>query len=397
MDSFRYYSPTEIVFGRQAQEKTGELIKKYNGSKVLIVYGSGSVVRSGLLDEVKKILEKDGILYVEHGGVKPNPRLDFAREGVKKAIEAGVDFVLAIGGGSAIDTGKAVAVGAANPKTDIWSFWMDEEVPKKALPVGVILTLAAAGSESSPSAVLTNTEIDRKKGLTSDLNRPRFGILNPELTFTLPKYPLACGITDIYMHTIERYFTKASGNEMTDEIAEGLMRNVIRNGKKAYRNPKDYQSMSEIMWSGSLSHNDLTGLGNGKDFAVHGIGHVLSALYDEAHGGTLSALWSSWAREVYQEDIDRFVQYGKRVFNIENENKEEAALEAIETTEQFFKSLDMPIRLTQLSKGKLEDEELRKMADISTFGDTKTLGVFCRIDAQKAYEIYKRANEEPGV
>ena len=268
MYNFTQYSPTEIVFGRDTQKEAGKLVKKWGGNRVLLVYGGGSVVRSGLLDTIKKELEGQQVSYTELAGVKPNPRLSLAREGVKKAIAFQADMILAVGGGSVIDTAKAVAHGAANPDKDIWDvFWMQKEPVTKSLPVGVVLTIAAAGSETSDSAVLTNEETGRKQGISTDFNRPKFAIMNPELAATLPKYQVACGLVDIMMHTLERYFTPISqGNQMTDEIAEGLLRTVIANGPKAYENPADYDAMSEIMWCGSLSHNGITGLGRPKDF-----------------------------------------------------------------------------------------------------------------------------------
>ena len=229
MHGFTQYTPTRIIFGKETQKQAGELAKSLKASKVFVVYGGGSVVRSGLLDEVTASLEEAGLEYMTVGGVKPNPRLSFAREAVKKSIEFGTDFVLAVGGGSVIDTSKAVAHGTANPDTDIWEFWSKKQTVKKSLPVGVVLTLAAAGSETSDSAVLTNEETKIKRGLSTDFNRPAFAIMNPELTYTLPKYQVGCGIVDIMMHTLDRYFTQTENNELTDEIAEGLLRTVIRN------------------------------------------------------------------------------------------------------------------------------------------------------------------------
>ena len=255
MHGFTQYTPTRIIFGKETQKQAGELAKSLKASKVFVVYGGGSVVRSGLLDEVTASLEEAGLEYMTVGGVKPNPRLSFAREAVKKSIEFGTDFVLAVGGGSVIDTSKAVAHGTANPDTDIWEFWKNKKELKKALPVGTVLTISAAGSEMSNSAVLTDEETQDKSGIGSDLIRPKFAIMNPKLTYTLPKYQLTCGIVDIFMHTIERYFTPVHGNELTDEIAEGLMRTLIRNAAKAYENQEDYDAMSEIMWCGSISHN----------------------------------------------------------------------------------------------------------------------------------------------
>ena len=392
MQSFVQFTPTEIVFGRDTQKEAGRLVKKYGASKVLLVYGGGSVIRSGLLDTVKESLQAEEISFIEISGVKPNPRLSLAREGVKKAVDFGAELILAVGGGSVIDTAKAVAVGAANPEVDIWDVWMGKASVCKAKPVGAILTISAAGSEMSDSTVLTNEETGKKAGYNSDIVRPKFAILNPELTFTLPKYQVACGVVDIMMHTLERYFTPVSGNQLTDEIAESVLRTVTRNGLVAYKNPQDYDAMSEIMWCGSLSHNGLTGLGRPKDFVCHKLGHEIGGMFDEAHGATLSAVWGSWARYVYHLDVARFARYGKQVWNIEKEDEEEAALAAIERTEEFFRALDMPVSIGELSIGVQPDDVLRKMADSATRGGTVTLGAFRKMDAQDMYEVYKAAN-----
>ena len=392
MKNFTLYTPTRIVFGKEVEKETGRLAKEQGASKVLIVYGGGSIIKSGLLKSVQESLQKEGIAYTELAGVKPNPRMSLAREGVGKAISFGADLILAVGGGSSIDTAKAIAIGAANEGIDLREFWSGKEAITKVLPVGAVLTIAAAGSEMSDSAVLTNEETGKKGGVNTDLVRPRFAVMNPELTYTLPKYQLTCGIVDIFMHTIERYFTPEDGNELTDEIAEGLLRTLIRNGLKAVEQPKDYDALSEIMWCGSLSHNNLTGLGRPKDFACHKLGHEIGGMFDEAHGATLSAVWGSWARYVYQLDIERFANYGKKVWNIELDKAEEAAIAAIEKTEEFFRALDMPVSIGELSIGVQPDEVLKKMAESATKGGTVKLGCFKRLDMQAMYEIYKIAN-----
>ena len=392
MKNFTLYTPTRIVFGKEVEKETGRLAKEQGASKVLIVYGGGSIIKSGLLKSVQKSLQKEGIAYTELAGVKPNPRMSLAREGVEKAISFGADLILAVGGGSSIDTAKAIAIGAANEGIDLREFWSGKEAITKVLPVGAVLTMAAAGSEMSDSAVLTNEETGKKGGVNTDLVRPRFAVMNPELTYTLPKYQLTCGIVDIFMHTIERYFTPEDGNELTDEIAEGLLRTLIRNGLKAVEQPKDYDALSEIMWCGSLSHNNLTGLGRPKDFACHKLGHEIGGMFDEAHGATLSAVWGSWARYVYQLDIERFANYGKKVWNIELDKAEEAAIAAIEKTEEFFRALDMPVSIGELSIGVQPDEVLKKMAESATKEGTVKLGCFKRLDMQDMYEIYKIAN-----
>lgn len=393
MLNFTQYIPTEILFGKEMEKQTGVLAAKWGAKKAFLVYGGGSVIRSGLLENIKRQLDVEGIVYSELGGVQPNPRLSLAREGVKQAIAFQADMILAIGGGSVIDTAKAIAIGAVAQGIDLWEFWEGRQVVERALPVGVVLTISAAGSEMSDSAVLTNEETGKKCGMASDLMRPQFAILNPELTYTLPKYQVACGIVDIFMHTIERYFTQVSGNRMTDEIAEGVLRTVIAYGKKAYEQPTDYEAMSEIMWCGSISHNGMTGLGRPRDFANHKLGHELSGMFDEAHGATLSAVWGSWARYVYKLDIKRFAHYGKKVWEIEREDEEEAALASIEQTEAFFRSLEMPTSIGQLHIGVQPDEVLRRLADNATKKDTIKLGSFKPLTAQDAYEIYKSAND----
>ncbi len=393
MQSFNLYTPTEIAFGKGAEAQTGILAKKYGASKVMIVYGGGSAVKSGLIGRVQESLEAEGIAHIELSGVKPNPRMSLAREGVEKALEFGADLILAAGGGSVIDTAKAVAVGAANPGIDIREFWGGREAITKVLPVGAVLTISAAGSEMSDSAVLTNDEIGKKGGVNTDLVRPKFAVMNPELTYTLPKYQITCGVVDIMMHTLERYFTPTQEcNEMTDEIAEGLLRTVIRNGWKAYENPEDYDAASELMWCGSLSHNNLTGLGRGKDFACHKLGHEIGGMFDEAHGATLSAVWGSWARYVYKLDVPRFAHYGRKVWGLDIADDEEAAVAAIEETESYFRKLDMPTSIGQLSIGVQPEDVLRKMADSATKGDAIKLGCFKPLNMQDAIEIYKLAN-----
>lgn len=394
MHSFEQYMPTKIVFGKEAELKAGTLAKEWQAKKVLLVYGGGSVVRSGLLGRVEAVLKAEGIEVEELGGVKPNPRMSLAKEGVKKAINSGADLVMAVGGGSCIDTAKAIAIAAAKPGTDLEEFWSGKAPIEKALPVGVVLTIAAAGSEMSDSAVLTNEETGKKAGAHSDLVRPKFAMMNPELMYTLPKYQLTCGIVDIMMHTMERYFTPVDGNELTDEIAEGVLRTVIRNGLKAYEDQQNYDALSEIMWCGSISHNNMTGLGRPKDFACHKLGHEIGGMFDEAHGATLSAVWGSWARYVYQIDIPRFARFGRKVWDIEEADDTKAAQVAIEETEKFFERIAMPVCIGQMKTGVLEDDVLMQMADSATKGDTVELGSFKKLKKQDMYEIYKAANHE---
>lgn len=393
MENFVQYAPTEVIFGKGTENQTGEEVKKWGGSRVLLVYGGGSAVRSGLIGRVEQSLTEAGIAYEEFGGVKPNPRLAFAEEGVQKALTFGADFILAVGGGSAIDTAKAIAHGTANPEEKLWDIWTRKVPLTRSLPVAAVLTIPAAGSEMSDSAVLTNEEIGKKAGINTPFNRCRFAVMNPELAATLPAYQVACGVTDIMMHTMERYFIPGIQCEMTDCIAEGLLRTVIRNGAKVYENPADYDAMAEVMWCGSLSHNNLTECGRGKDFSVHKLGHALSARYDVAHGASLAAVWGSWVRYLYQDQaLGRFVQFAKNVWGISGEGKseQETALAGIEKTEEFFKSIGMPVSLSQLGVQPGEQERMELSLD-ATMGDTVKLTRIRPLGAKEVNEIYQMA------
>ena len=392
MEKFIYYAPTEVVFGKKTELEVGNLVKKYDGTKVLIVYGGGSIVKNGLLERVETTLKTSGISVVLWGGVKPNPRLSHAKAGVELAIKEQVDFILAVGGGSAIDTAKGIAHGTANPDADLWDIWTKRIPIEKSLPIGVILTISAAGSEMSDSAVLTNEEIGKKSGFGTPLNRPKFTIMNPELTFTLPKYQIACGIADIMMHTLERYFIPNQNNRLTDEIAEGVLRTVIDNGRIAVQNPTDYGAMSEIMWCGSLSHNDLTGLGRGKDFCVHKFGHALSAKFDVAHGASLTTIWGHWANYVYENDLERFKHYAKAVWGIETEDAKCAAEEAIERTVAYFKEIGMPTSLSELGVGILDEETVKALSLDATMEGTVELSFIRKLGVDDVYRIFEMAN-----
>lgn len=392
MQNFTYHAPTEVVFGKDTEKQAGSLVRKYGGTKVLLVYGGGSVVRSGLLERVKESLEEAGLTFAEWGGVCPNPRLSHAQAGTEYAMKAQVDFILAVGGGSCIDTAKAIAHGVKHPGVDLWNLWSKKIPVSEMLPVGSVLTIAAAGSEMSDSAVLTNETLGKKAGLSTPLNRPKFAIMNPELTFTLPKYQIACGLADIMMHTLERYFIPQQRNRMTDEIAEGVLRTVIDSGRIAVEQPTDYDAMSEIMWAGSVSHNDLTGLGRVKDFSVHKLGHALSAKFDVAHGASLAAVWGDWAYYVYENDPERFAHYGKAVWEITTENVKQAAEEAIQCTVSYFQEIGMPTSLSELGVGVLDEETLRKLALDATMGGTLELSHIKKLNAEDVYQIFVRAN-----
>ncbi|MBQ4257877.1 MAG: iron-containing alcohol dehydrogenase [Clostridia bacterium] len=393
MNSFEYHLPTKIIFGKGAEEKVGAEISSRGVKRVLIVYGGGSVVKSGLLERVESSLRDAQIAYLPFGGVVPNPRVETAREGVQKAIAFGAELILAVGGGSVIDTAKGIAHGVANPEIDIWKFWAREATLTKTIPVGVILTISAAGSETSDSAVLQNSETHSKRGINTPLNRPAFAILNPELTYTLPKYQIACGATDIMMHTMERYFTQADGNDLTDAFAEALLKTVIKNGKAALENPCDYHAMSELMWCGSISHNGLTGLGGVGDWATHQLGMQLGAIYDIAHGASLSIMWPCWAKYVRGEKIDRFAKFARNVWGVENPDDDAAALEGIEKTAQYFASLGMPVKMSDAPEiGVKSDEEIRALTFGTTWEGKRTIGSFMKLGYEEIYEIFRAAN-----
>lgn len=392
MQSFSYYSPTKVLFGKDAEAQVAAQIQEFGGSRVLIVYGGGSVVRSGLLARVEATLERAGLASALYGGVQPNPSLQNALDGTEKARAFQADFILGVGGGSVIDCAKAIAHGTANPDTPLWSFW-DGTPLTKSIPVGTILTISAAGSECSNSSVLTDTDTGSKRGLGSDWNRPKFAIMNPELTYTLPDFQIACGIADIMMHTMDRYFTSTLGNRLSDEFAEGLLRVVIASGKVAMKNHSDYDAMSELMWCGSMSHNDLTGLGGVKDFAPHQLGHAISGRYNIAHGASLTTVWDAWARHVVHTNPARFAQFGRNVWGITESDTEKCALAAIEATVAFFSEIGMPVSFSQLAQGVQSEEMLIELTDMCMYhGARSSIGSFQQLGRNDVYEIYRASN-----
>lgn len=393
MRNFEYYTPTRIIFGKDTHLQIGTLLSQQNCKKVLLHYGGGSAVQSGLLDEIKHCLEEAGIDYVTLGGVVSNPRLSKVREGIALCKKEGVDFLLAVGGGSVIDSCKAIGYGVANPWTDVWNFFLRTETPRACLPLAAIPTIAASGSEMSGSCVITNEEGWLKRSSTrSDLCRPRFAILNPRLTYTLPQYQTESGCVDILMHTMERYFVNVETMEITDSISESLMQTVIYNARILMKEPGNYNARAEVMWAGSLSHNGLTGCGTaGGDWACHQLEHELGGLYDVAHGAGLAALWGSWARYVYQENPERFAQFATNVFDIPcGVDFERTALAGIEAMEDFFRSIQMPTSLHELGLD-LTDEEIQKLAFKCSFEDTRTIGMFKQLNRKDMEKIYQMA------
>ncbi len=362
MFPFKYYAPTKVLFGRDTELKVAEMIRLFGGTKVLIHYGGGSVIRSGLMKRVTDTLDAAGIAYISLGGAVPNPRLSLVYEGIELCKREGVDFLLAVGGGSAIDSAKAIGYGVYNGG-DVWDFYDGKRKAAGCLPLGVILTLSATGSEMSDSSVITKEEGLIKRGYSSDYGRAKFALLNPELTMTLPDYQTACGCADIMMHTMERYFTGGATLQLTDAIAEALLRTVITNAEILVKDPKNYDARAEVMWAGSLSHNGLTGFGSdGGDWMTHKLEHELGGLYDVAHGAGLTAIWGSWARYVYRDCLPRFRRFAVNVMGVEAVGTdEEIALKGIEAMEAFYRRIHMPTNLRELGVNPTEDE-LREMA-----------------------------------
>lgn len=357
MLNFDYFTPTKVAFGKNTVERVASLIKEFGGKKVLIHYGGGSVIRSGLMDKVKSILDGEKIPYVMLGGAVPNPHLSLVYEGIELCKKEGVDFILAVGGGSAIDSAKAIGYGVYN-EGDVWDFYDYKRTAKGCLPIGVVLTLAATGSEMSDSSVITKEDGWVKRGYSSDYSRPKFAIMDPELTMTLPAYQTASGCTDIMMHTMERYFTNSGTMEITDQLAEGLLRTVMVNAKLLVEDPNNYDARAEVMWAGSLAHNGLTGCGSdGGDWMCHKLEHEIGGLFDVTHGAGLAAIWGSWARYVYRDCLPRFKRFAVNVMGVEDKGlDEDIALKGIEAMEEFYREIKMPTNLKELGIDATEND-----------------------------------------
>lgn len=399
MLKFNYYSPTRIVFGVGTVNEIGTLIRDFKVKKVAVVFGGNSAKKSGLLDIVEDRLKSEGIDVILLGGVVPNPLLSKAKEMTKEAVKFGAEFVLAVGGGSVIDTAKFVAIGVASPNTDIEEFFFQRKKVEKSLPIGTVLTIAAAGSETSDSAVLTDdvTGTHIKKGITTDYNRCKFAIMDPELTYTLPKYQIGAGVADIFMHTSERYFTDILGNHLTDEMAEGLFRDIIKFGPIGVKSPTDYEAMSEIMWCGSVSHIGLTGLGakgdtpRDGDWSCHQLGMAISALFDSTHGATLSAIWASWANYVKDANIQRFAEFTRKVYKTDEADDERAANKGIEKTVEFFESVGMPVNLHDLLNREVSEKDCEELAINCSYKKSRSIGSFKSLSYDDMYNIYMAA------
>lgn len=360
MKDFTFQCPTKIIFGKGTENQIGNEVKQYS-SKVLLHYGGGSIKKTGLYTKVVNSLKEAGIEIVELPGVKPNPRLSMVREGIKICRENNINFVLSVGGGSAIDSSKAIALGVPYDG-DVWDFYIGKAKPQAVLPLGVILTLPATGSEASNSCVITNEDGWFKRGLNTDYNRPKFAIMDPELTYTLPPYQTACGACDIMAHVMERYFTNTPHVDLTDRLCEATLKTVIKNAPVVLEQPDNYDSRAEIMWAGTLAHNGLLGTGRQEDWASHKIEHELSGIYDIAHGAGLAVVFPAWMKYVYKENINRFVQYATRVWDVEVDlnNPESTVLEGIKRLQQFLKSMGLPTNLKELG---IPDDRFDEMAE----------------------------------
>ena len=392
MKDFKYYAPTEVVFGEQSEEQVARLVKKYGGTKVLVHYGGKSAERSGLLGKICGLLTESGIAFVSLGGVVPNPRLSLAKQGIELCRREGVDFILAIGGGSVIDSAKCIAYGVCM-EGDVWDVFLGNATPTAMLPVGCVLTIPAAGSEMSESSVITNEDGDVKLGYSNNLSRPKFAIMNPRRTFTLPPYQTAAGVTDMMMHTMERYFTKDDDMDFTTDVAEAMLRSIKTAVFAVLRNPEDYRYRAQIMWGGSLMHNGLTGCGITDDWATHQLEHELSGMFDVTHGAGLAAIWPSWARYVMHENLSRFVRFAVNVMDVPNDftDPEGTALRGIEAMERFYHAIGMPTSIRELIGRDVTDDEIREMARKCSRNYTATCGALRVLHADDMEAIYRMA------
>ena len=392
MRDFVYYAPTEVVFGKESEEQVARLVKKYGGHKVLVHYGGKSAKKSGLLDKICALLEQGGVDYLLLGGVVPNPRLSLVQEGIALCRKEKVDFLLAIGGGSVIDSAKAIACGVPFDG-NVWDVYMGKAEPASYLPVACVLTIPAAGSEMSDSSVITNEDGDVKVGYSNAMSRPRFAIMNPVRTFTLPPYQTAAGVTDMMMHTMERYFSPEDDMDLTDALAEALLRSMKENVYKVLADPEDYRARAQVMWGGSLAHNDLTGCGMSGDWATHQLEHELSGMFDVTHGAGLAAVWPSWARYVLKENVSRFVRFAVNVMDVPNDftDPEGTALRGIEAMERFYHSIGMPIKIHELIGRDITDDEIREMVRKCSRDGSLTQGGFKVLHPEDMEAIYRMA------
>ena len=393
MKDFNYYAPTEVVFGEHSEEQVAALVKKYGGTKVLVHYGGKSAERSGLLDKICGLLDEGGVAYVKLGGVVPNPRLSLAKKGIELCRQEGVDVILAIGGGSVIDSAKCIAYGVCM-EDDVRDLYLGKvEAPKTMLPVASVLTIPAAGSEMSEASVITNEDGDVKLGYSNNMSRPKFAIMNPRRTMTLPPYQTAAGVTDMMMHIFERYFTKDDDMDLTTNLAEATLRTIKDAVFAVLKNPEDYRYRAQIMWGGSVAHWGLLGKGVQEDWATHQLEHELSGMFDVTHGAGLAAIWPSWARYVMHENLSRFVRFAVNVMDVPNDftDPEGTALKGIEAMERFYHAIGMPINIKELIGKDITDEEIKEMTRKCSRDYAQTCGALKVLDAKDMEAIYNMA------
>ena len=392
MRDFVYYAPTEVVFGKESEEQVAGLVKKYGGHKVLVHYGGRSAKKSGLLDKIFALLRQGGVDFVELGGVVPNPRLSLVQKGIDLCRKEKVDFILAIGGGSVIDSSKAIACGVPFDG-NVWDIYMGKAEPASYLPVASVLTIPAAGSEMSDASVITNEDGDVKVGYSNPMSRPKFAIMNPVRTFTLPPYQTAAGVTDMMMHTMERYFSPEDDMDLTDALAEAVLRSMKENVYKVLADPEDYRARAQIMWGGSVAHNDLTGCGMSGDWATHQLEHELSGMFDVTHGAGLAAIWPSWARYVLKVNVSRFVRFAVNVMDVPNDFTDPVgtALKGIEAMERFYHDIGMPINIHELIGRDITDDEIKEMVRKCSRDGTLPQGTLKVLYPEDMEAIYKMA------
>ncbi len=386
MLDFTYYAPTKVFFGKDKHKAVGEIIRGYGFEKIMMMYGKGSIKKSGLYDEVIESLNAAEISVVEVGGVDPNPNLNFVKNAIEIARNTEVEMILAVGGGSVIDAAKFTAAGTFY-NGDPWGFPTRKATPERALPVGTILTIAAAGSEMSSSAVITNQELNMKRGFNSELNRCLFSICNPELTYTLPPYQTACGVVDMMAHTMERYFTLCEPTPLTDSIAESILKSIINAGKILVSDPENFEARATVMWASSLAHNDLTGCGRENFLAVHQLEHALSGEDESiAHGAGLAVLFPAWGRYMYKANSSRFADFARNVWGVTESDDEKAAYLGIEAMAKFFRSLGMPSTLREFG---IEKKDIPRLCELCTFGRTRTIKSYIEMDYEVIREIFE--------
>lgn len=392
MENFNFYSPTEFVFGKDTEQKAGQLLKQHGATKVFIHYGGGSVKRTGLLDRVKNAIEKEGLEYVTLGGAKPNPVDTLVYEGIELCKKENCDFVLPVGGGSTIDSAKAIAAGALYDG-DFWDFYDRKARIEKALPVGVVLTIPAAGSEGSGASVITKESEGLKRGTGSNALRPQFAVINPELTYTLPMWHTAAGIVDMMSHIFERYLTPTQDVILTDRMSEGVLVSIMEAARTIMKEPENYEARATICWAGTIAHNGVLGVGRAEDWTTHGLEHELSALYDMTHGAGLAVMFPAFMRYTLDRDVERYYRFATKVMGVpeNHDHKREAALEGIKRLEDFFGEIGMP---TSFEEADAKKEDIPKLVKTLKRNRGETFGTFMTLTLDDAKKIYESACEE---